>query len=217
MGDWRVRVPVPRLVLQLAVAAVLTALLAACGGASSGPSGAGGSGATATPSSTAPVLRTFAPFTSNGTLTVAVAARRTGSCFSTSVAVPRADAYRCLAGNSIEDPCFASPVATSPPTVACVPAPWDEATVLTVTGTLPAASGVRLADDPWALQLANGARCVASTGTVPSVGAMSLNYVCGPGVDAGIIQVSGSPDEVSYGSPSAGSLTTVAITTIWSG
>jgi hypothetical protein len=67
------------------------------------------------------------------------------------------------------------------------------------------------------LELANGARCVAATGTVPTVGGVALNYLCGSNRDAGIVGGSGRPVQVGYGSPSGSTLTRVAIATIWSG
>jgi hypothetical protein len=150
-------------------------------------------------------------------LSVPVASTGTGTCWTTSIAVTSADAYRCLVGNDIQDPCFAPPVETSPPTVACVQAPWSPATVLTLSASLPARVGAATTTFPWALVLANGARCVAATGTVPTVDGVALNYVCPAGRDAGIVKTAGTPHQVHYAAPTDSTLTTVAITTIWHG
>jgi hypothetical protein len=221
------RVRRPRELLRLAVSgpAVVLVLAGCAGHASAG--GAAGPGA-ATPSTTPPgtasttsapgvTVRTFAPYDASGALSVAVASTGTGSCWTNSIAVSSADAYRCLVGNDIQDPCFAPPVETSPPTVACLDAPWSPATVLTLTQALPAPVGGVQAAFPWALVLANGARCVAATGMVPTVAGVALNYVCSTGRDAGIVKTSGPPHEVHYAAPTGGSLSSVAITTVWQG
>ncbi len=209
-GDWRARVSRPPVFLQVAVA-VAALVLAACTGHPAGTR------AHTTPSNSAPVVRTFAAYSATGSLSVPVAARVTGTCWTNSITVRAALAYRCLAGNQIMDPCFAPATQTAPTTVACVAAPWDAATLLTVTGPLPPAPTEHLPPHPWALQLANGARCVASTGTAPSVDGVTLNYVCGHDADAGTGRTTRLPVQVSYGAPGGPVLTTVTVTTIWDG
>ena len=89
-----------------------------------------------------------------------------GSCWTGSVAAPRAGAYRCMAGNAIFDPCFAVSGAAE---VAC---PSGEparhrGTLLRLTAALPAAStAAPSARHPWFFTLAGGGTCGAMTGTL---------------------------------------------------
>jgi hypothetical protein len=223
----------PRLFLRLAVVSLLMVALAGC--ANHPARTTARSEATATPSTTlvtappgnsptataptAPAQKTFTAYSADGTLRFAVGARRSGSCFATSIVAARAGAYRCISGNTIEDPCFANTAHASgrPTTLACFSAPWSQAVVLTVSAALPAGGATGLVRQPWALQLVNGARCVATTGTVPTVAGVALNYLCGSDHDAGIVGAQGRPLYVGYGSPSGTTLARVAIATIWSG
>jgi hypothetical protein len=231
------RVSRPRLILRSVVSTALIVLVALGSSCSSHPSAARGVNAT-TPSTMPstgpstgpstmtlakspapgrePVERTFAPFSAAGAPSVPISARADGSCWTSSIAVPKRGVYRCLSGDLIADPCFVPPIATAPPTVLCVAAPWSSATVLTLTSALPPASPVALtSNNPWALELANGKRCIISTGTVPTVAGIALNYVCGQGMSAGL--VAATPAEVRYGVASGTSLATVMITEIWRG
>ena len=160
-------------------------------------------------------VKTFSPYAATGTLVVPVADHVSGSCWTGSIAVPVAGVYRCLAGDQIYDPCFAPSPQTSPPTVACVPDPWTPARVISLTAPLPPASPPAQGRDPWALELANNARCVTVTGTVASVAGVALNYLCGPGLGAAIIQNDGTRILVDYGSETGTSLATVAVVTMW--
>jgi hypothetical protein len=71
--------------------------------------------AAAMPSAAAARLRTsttiFEPFRNDGTPTVTVQHKR-GYCWTGSLAINRYDAWRCLVGNFISDPCFSSDIAT---------------------------------------------------------------------------------------------------------
>jgi hypothetical protein len=231
----------PRLILRLAVAPLLAVVLAGCANhpartaarsdvtATSSTSPVTAPSSVTAAASTAPAQKTFAAYRADGTLAVAVGAHRSGSCFAPSIVAARAIAYRCIAGNAIEDPCFAAagraakqpvirhPVIRHPVTLACFGSPWSSATVLTVSGPLPARTETQFVSHPWALQLSNGARCVATTGTVPTVDGVSLSYQCGSDRDAGIVGAQSSAAQVGYGSPSGTTLTRVAIATIWSG
>ena len=85
-----------------------------------------------------------------------------GSCWTSSIASPRPNAYRCMAGNAIYDPCFSS----SANRVSC---PTDifenRGIVMSLDKPLPAA-GAAAATRPWALLLQSGAHCTAGTGTI---------------------------------------------------
>ena len=164
-------------------------------------------------------VKTYTPYAATGTITVPVAAiHKSGSCWTGSISVPQAGAYRCLVGNTIADPCFADApgsAATPATQVLCAADPWTPATVVTLTDALPKLTGSTRATGPWALELANGAHCVAVTGTVPLVGAVALQYTCGSPAGAGRLTTIGSLMSVQYSVTGDGPLQTVSVTTAW--
>jgi len=85
-----------------------------------------------------------------------------GNCWTSSIASRRSDAYRCMVGDSIHDPCFA----INAKTVAC---PLDVAANtgirIALTDPLPKSNGGN-ARNAWMMQLAGGATCNIGTGTV---------------------------------------------------
>jgi hypothetical protein len=195
-----------------AVAAAVTVTVAGCTSSSS-PAPAG-----TQPSSAfdATVVTKFTPYSSAGALTASVAARGNGRCWTGSIVVPVAGAYRCIVGNDIADPCFAPPHPSTPLTVACLPDPWSGARVVTLTEPLPVNRPIGNAARPWAVQLANGARCVASTGTVQAVNDVSLNLLCPDGTAAGGLDTRSPTWHVQYG-PKSGPLTRVDVARAWRG
>jgi hypothetical protein len=133
-----------------------------------------------------------------------------GSCWTTSVAVARPLAYRCFAGGEILDPCFAR--ARTARSVVCFVDPWTAGTRVTVARALPADELLISTTRPWALELANGAHCVAATGVVGRVGSTVLLYRCGrAGASGG--PSAGSHPSVRFAVGS--SVTRVAVDVIW--
>ena len=127
---------------------------------------------------------TYSPWSAGGTLkpTVSVAKTVTGSCWTSSIAVDAANAYRCTSASYVYDPCFAAPGHHNS-TVACAVSPWSDVVVIELTGVLPHL--VKRPQNPqlvWAERLGNGERCVIDTGTGVSVAGATLNYYCSPGV-----------------------------------
>jgi hypothetical protein len=157
----------------------------------------------------------FRAYAAGGGLTVPVAHTVHGQCWTTSIAAPSPNAYRCFQGNKILDPCFAPAHPSNPLQVACFAAPWSRAVMLQVSGKLPAPASGTTVSRPWALQLSNGVRCVASTGTVPAVAGVNLTYHCADGTDAALGAVSGSHLTAQYAPPGASALTHVTVTTVW--
>jgi hypothetical protein len=139
----------------------------------------------------------------------------TGTCWTTSIAAPVAGAYRCISEDRIYDPCFAPAQLVRPIQVACVPAPWSDAEVLRLAGGLPHSAPLPSTARPWAIQLDNGARCVAATGTVPQVNGVDLGFHCAAGRDAALVSGSAALGVAEYGAPSAAALRRVTVTTIW--
>lgn len=86
-----------------------------------------------------------------------------GYCWTDSIAVDRADAFRCMVGDSIYDPCFVSGSSR----VAC-PSDLvkDQGTVIKLTKALPPRSSGQPTDNAWAFELQSGALCQIGTGTI---------------------------------------------------
>src|SRR3712207_1107294 len=127
-------------------------------------------------------VKLFVPWMPNGRLNppVTVTGREMfmgnpnleSDCQTGSISTQRPDAWRC----GTADPCFA-PTLFSATEVACATAPWNnEVVVLTLGRPLPGPEQCSAAptncpreldldSPPWALELANGARCRAFTGT----------------------------------------------------
>ena len=124
----------------------------------------------------------FRVFTSSGKV-VGVRVTRTlhGSCFSGSIGLPRPDAWRCMVGDEILDPCLEAP---SGPREGLVCVFDDHAVRLRLVKSLP----MRYRNHPektffaWRLVLANGDVCERFTGTAAGVvQGQGLVYGCTSG------------------------------------
>lgn len=88
-----------------------------------------------------------------------VTARQSGNCWTASIASQRSDAYRCMVGNAIHDPCFE----LSAQSVACpLDAAENSGLVIALDKPLPPAASHANA---WQMQLVSGATCAVGTGT----------------------------------------------------
>lgn len=149
----------------------------------------------------AKVVRTqttvFEPFTSAGMPVSPPRKTITGYCWSGSSATSRADAWRCVSGNDIIDPCFSSTQARG--IVLCsTSGPWDRGLLeIKLTKKLPTRYGNKgrpsTAGLPWALQTTNGWKCELATGATNVIVGMRLNYFCK------------GTNRVLWGSPARGS------------
>lgn len=76
--------------------------------------------------------------------------------------------------------------------VACIDAPGGEATLVTLTSSLPG-NGVSdsspVEAPPWAMTLQSGEQCAFASGATAAVGSERLNYFCDDG-----LMVYGEPD-----------------------
>ena len=116
---------------------------------------------------------------------------RMGYCWTTSIAFPSNGAWRCMAGNSIQDPCFSSAVSGS---VICGanPAISTEGFLLQLTKPLPMPDAHLAASPLWIVQLAIGqgqipgpyampppkTYCSRLTGTMPFVDGLAIPFSC---------------------------------------
>ncbi|HSY16424.1 MAG TPA: hypothetical protein VK816_10575 [Jatrophihabitantaceae bacterium] len=206
-------------VVVVAVVALVVALALRPHAARPGTSPAVGT----VPSAPPPVAKTFEAFSATGKPSVAVARSVRGTCFGASIEVNGPGVYRCFAGNTIDDPCFAGPSGPAGPTgptgvgqqLVCVQDPWSQAELLTLTAALPTVVPIA-STRPWALQLADGQQCRAIDGQAPSQGAFEFNFACGTGAYAvyGGNAPSGQVDLVNpLGSPPRA----IAVSVIWRG
>ena len=106
---------------------------------------------------------------------------RSGSCWSTSDVLNRADAWRCMADNSIYDPCFSVP--GNDQAVICAANPLSDSTgfKLNLTEALPARGTVSAAKSAWAIELADGTTCSFVGGATAAFGGERINYSCSDG------------------------------------
>ena len=151
-------------------ALVLASLLAACGAAA---------GRSSTDAATRRVR--LSPVNANG---APAGGFRVASTAASATCEPGSEAigqaYRCFAGNSIYDPCWAEKAAT--PTVLCLPYPWAHGDVKLLVreplGAIPSQGrGPGLAE-PWGLELASGQRCVLAQGAHSMFAGRVIDYYC---------------------------------------
>lgn len=161
----------------------------------------------------------YSPFTMNGTLSKGVKVIRSvsGSCWEGSLASARSDAWRCMSGNEILDPCYSGAAKW----VACPRTAFGNRVVrLVLTKSLPRHGNKPLdtnRSDPAEIVLASGVTCGFSTGATGSVGGLRLNYGCTNGA-----WLAGDPDRTStlwtilyLASINSSTLKPVSIATAW--
>jgi hypothetical protein len=107
---------------------------------------------------------------------------REGNCWTNSIAIPRPDAWRCMIGNVIVDPCFAS-ADKSYAVCEANPARGVPGFRLKLTEPLPkpdvpAQSMTSEYNSGWLVQLADGTICRPVTGRSFEVQGKSANYYC---------------------------------------
>jgi hypothetical protein len=136
-------------------------------------------------SAAAPTERlVFTPFAPDGSLrpSLKVTTHTGGRCDTGSYVVARRGVHRCFDGNVIRDPCFtdaAASTASGEPVVVCVESPWSTAAVSLHLDEEPSSAGQAAPGRaPWALQLADGQRCVFAEGASNVVHGRRLNYFC---------------------------------------
>lgn len=105
-----------------------------------------------------------------------------GNCWEHSLSTDRPDAWRCMAGNSIYDPCFSGSPHNDE--VACADEPFSKSVVIMTLkgkpkfGDMPIVNGLQPKGEPWAIQLTDGDKCSFSTGATDVADGERLNYEC---------------------------------------
>lgn len=95
-----------------------------------------------------------------------------GSCWTSSIASTRSDAFRCMIGNSIMDPCFklSAKAVACPQNVAA-----NTGVIINLTKPLPQANP-KSAAKPWRFQVAGGSGIICNSGTGTVIG--NYPYYC---------------------------------------
>ena len=119
----------------------------------------------------------YTPFDGDGQIRVDLdVTERSGECWVSSGILGRDDAWRCLTGNLIRDPCFESPVETD--VVVCARSPWDTS-VIRLEASLDRDDFYSWSGGWWAFKLTNGKKCHYMTGATTAVNGHRLSYFCG--------------------------------------
>ena len=110
-----------------------------------------------------------------------------GSCWTNSLSVPRDDAWRCMVGNQIHDPCF---LAADGKTIVCDanPVTDEPGFVLKLTQPLPTpdvpeAAKSAMQYNGWLIELTDGSDCSFMTGATAGIDGERINYGCSDGKD----------------------------------
>lgn len=205
--------PHSRATIVLALLLTLAGLTA-CRSSGSGPSTSSTSTSTGTGAAASPTVRpsttvhTLAPVSSRP-----AGAARAGSCFTTSITVARAHAYRCFVGNEILDPCYVG----GSRSVTCYADPWSAPIAVRLTKALPAGPPMAV-HRPWAIVLTGQIRCLAATGIVPVVHGTALTYTCLDGGSAALTGPASAALRTALYRPTSGApLRPITVTDVWAG
>jgi hypothetical protein len=115
-----------------------------------------------------------------------------GTCWTSSIAAPRSDAWRCTVGNNISDPCF---VTKKTNTLVCDPNPITKKPGFTLHLTKPLPkqnTAILPQNEPinfWILAFEDGSYCMPYTGTLPllhsnnSDKVIAVRYYCSDSIE----------------------------------
>lgn len=129
----------------------------------------------------------FRAFTATGAPTIGVRSK-SGYCWTGSLTTTRRDAWRCLVGNYIYDPCFSS--ASAHGVVVCPGLQMNSGVEIWLTRGLPrpyANHGTpSVRQRPWNIELATGKHYAFSSGASNLIHGVRLNYFTGAGSTYGL-------------------------------
>jgi hypothetical protein len=121
----------------------------------------------------------YEAFTASGKAAIHITKTVHGYCYIGSLAAARDDAWRCISGNGLYDPCFSSHKAKG--IVLCVFAPWQRSGVeikLTKRLPKPYAGKPSTSGLPWGIETTAGLKCLFATGGTAAIGHDRANYDC---------------------------------------
>ena len=165
-------------------------------------------------------LHLYAPFGGSGLVEdVRVARTAHGFCRTVSPADIRANAYRCVVGDVLQDPCFANEIALENFVVCPLPHPGSPVLKLVLRQKLPQIPPGRdpMRYRPWAVKLANGTWCTVVTRATRRVAELRVAYRCtGGGVLLGTLRRTTATWSSAYArSNRAKQVNTVRIAEAW--
>jgi hypothetical protein len=134
------------------------------------------------PAEAATLVKRFNPWSEDGNPLVPRYFHGDGECGRASSVNPREDAWRCVSGNVVLDPCFLSPTDEE---VFCTKAPWSKLGYLLSVLIDPDTRGSSPAPGPWALR----------------VGRRRCTYIAGPGKRKGPTYTCGRRGPFLFGAP----------------
>lgn len=126
-------------------------------------------------------LVVMAGFTVGGVPTMRITRTVRGSCFSPSDAASRDDAYRCMSGNELFDPCLAPPASVRAGRVVVCPDPFNGTGIeIRLTRRLPRNTDPAPSTHglPFAVRLTNGCEAMLETGATQVIRGVRANYYC---------------------------------------
>jgi hypothetical protein len=121
---------------------------------------------------------------SNGKVAPGLTVIRTlkGACFAGSIADPRRDAWRCIIGNAVNDPCFSDPAVASWVLCPADGTPFGTKVLrLSLAKALPKSLGNHGSagqGNPWSIKLPGGRVCTFLTGASFQFHGQRVNYGC---------------------------------------
>jgi hypothetical protein len=160
---------------------------------------------------------------SNGKVAPGLTVVRTlkGECFAGSIADPRRDAWRCIIGNAVNDPCFSDPAVASWVLCPADGTPFGTKVLrLSLAKALPKGlgnDGSAGQGNPWAIKLPGGRVCTFLTGATFPFHGKRVNYGCDQGTFlAGSPNRSGPTWTITLGkSPKGKALTVPILVAAW--
>lgn len=101
-----------------------------------------------------------------------------GYCWTNSLMVARDDAWRCMIGNLVQDPCFS--ISHDAEHVICGASPIKNSAgfSLKLTKPLPEITNSDIPLEPWLIELVDESICTSRTGTLIFVNKKPLKYSC---------------------------------------
>jgi hypothetical protein len=176
---------------------------------------------TTTAAAAATEVRIFTPVSPSGTPTIKITKTADGRCWEGSLVAPRREAWRCFVGNDVQDPCF---TAGYEDVVCPTDGPWTgEGVEIRLSEPVSSVANANESQqpesiNPWALELADGKRCIFASGASGFVDSLRQNYLCLP---LGTVSLYGSPRRettpwtIYSSTTSASQLTATTIKTVW--
>ncbi|MER6569748.1 serine/threonine-protein kinase [Streptomyces sp. NPDC001093] len=138
-----------------------------------------------------------------------------GSCFGQSLAIVRSDAYRCVVGHEIKDPCFSPPNDLAPAVLCPEAGPIGKVIRVDLTEKLPDDVGLEDQPFPFKITLADGQVCDSYEGSGIAIAGKTMTFACPDGDLFGGPDPAGSTWTINYRPKGAGSFQPVDVAAVY--